>query len=114
MSSVKAGAAANAGGGKRKRAGGVGDKTFEQYSIEELSNMWVAAQADMKQRTKQNTQARKSLKTMEAVLAGKMLEASIEAIDVGEKRIVRSKALSLADGTGADQHEEGEEGGGDE
>jgi hypothetical protein len=98
-------------GGKRKRgaAGGVGDKTFEQYSIEELGSMWVAAQADMKQRTKQNTLARKSLKTMETILAGKMLEASMEAVNVGEKRIVRSKALSLApEGAGGEQDEEQE------
>lgn len=85
-------------GAKRKRAAadtGVRDQTFEK-PLEELAVMWVDAQADIKARTKETSEARKSLKLLEAALFEKMREARLERVVVEDKTIVRSKTLNLA------------------
>lgn len=86
-------------GEKRKRGAaadsGVRDETFEK-PLEELAVMWVDAQADIKARTKQTTEARKSLKRLEAALFEKMRESKLERVVVDDKTIVRSKTLNLA------------------
>ena len=84
-------------GTKRKRAAdtGVRDQTFEK-PLEELAVMWVDAQADIKARTKETTEARKSLKLLEAALFEKMRESKLERVVVDDKTIVRSKTLNLA------------------
>jgi hypothetical protein len=82
---------------KRKRGAdsGVRDETFDK-PLEELAVMWVNAQADIKARAKETTEARKSLKRLEAALFEQMRESKLERVVVDDKTIVRSKTLNLA------------------
>ena len=91
---------------KRKRSaaavGGVRERTFEHNTIDELGRLWIESQADLKSRTKQNTEARKVLKKVEQALVTKMLTENLETVTMGDKTIVRSKTLSLAPDTAGD------------
>lgn len=90
-------AAAEGGGGEEAAAADAALRTeLAGLSTEDVAREWLARRAELKGNLERMSGLRKSIKSINKILAERMMQERVESVSVDDETLVRSKDVTLA------------------